>query len=84
MSHIKPLAAVTPIWDRESSTYPETVRIAMEGGTVATYHLEVKQPKPILREALEHFEKTCFGGYEFKKNKKRPGKSDGERSNSNG
>ena len=84
MSHIKPLAAVTPIYDNESSTFPETVRIAMEGGKVATYYLAVKQPAPILRGPMERFVKVCFGGYEYKVRQKRPGKSDGERSNSNG
>ena len=81
MSHIKPLAAVTPIYDNESSTFPETVRIAMEGGKVATYYLAVKQPAPTLRGPLERFEKVCFGGYEYKTRKKRPGKHDGRKEN---
>lgn len=43
---VRPLAEVSPCWERELSIYPDTVRVAMEDGTVVTYRIDVVQPGP--------------------------------------
>ena len=84
MKRISPLADVVPVYDTEFSDYPDGLRVMMDNGHAKTYRLEEKLPAPVLREPLERFEKVCFGGYQYKARRKRPGKWDGERRNSNG
>ena len=43
---ICPLVEVSPYWERELSTYPDTIRVAMEDGTVVTYRRDIEQPMP--------------------------------------
>lgn len=45
-SKIRPLADVTPIWEREMSTYPDTIKVAMDDGTVVAYRIDTAQPGP--------------------------------------
>ena len=64
----KPLTAdVIYIYDTGSSEYPETVKILMDDGHYITYHAEIRQPAPVLRESLEKFDNACcVGGYKYK------------------
>ena len=59
MAQINPLAAVTPVRDRESSKYPDRIRLAMEDGKTLTYVLEVEQPHPSFVEAIECLDRMC-------------------------
>ena len=79
MSEIRvlPLPKVTGVWQHDESRYPEIIRVPMSDGRVISYRMEVEQPAPVLREQLDRFEKTCFGGYGYKVRPKRPGKQDG-------
>jgi hypothetical protein len=59
MAQINPLAAVTPVRDRESSEYPDRIRVAMEDGKVLTYVMEVEQPHPSFVEAIDCLNRLC-------------------------
>lgn len=84
MKQHKPLTAdVIFIYDTGSSEYPETVKILMDDGHYITYHAEIKQPAPVLRESLERFSEACFvGGYKTKD--KAIGKMTGKKGEKNG
>ena len=45
---IRPLADVTPLWERDLSVYPDALKVAMTDGQVVTYRLEIEMPKPCL------------------------------------
>lgn len=50
---VMPLPKVTGIWDRESSQYPDRIRIPMSDGTVVTYRIDVEMPHPAFIEAMD-------------------------------
>ena len=52
-SKVRPLADVSPVWERDLSVYPDTVRIAMEDGQVVDYRIDIRQPHPSLVSALD-------------------------------
>ena len=65
MSEIQvlPLPRVHPIWDpKHPSKYPPMIRVSMSDGNVVNYLIEIQQPTPILKNALEHFDMVV--GYE--------------------
>lgn len=53
MTQIKPLGTGAPIWEYESSEYPDLMRMPMEDGTVKNYRLEVEQPHPQCMKAID-------------------------------
>ena len=57
MARIEPLSNVKPIWDHEFG-YPDRVRLAMADGTIQTFWLEVKQPRPQTEYIGKHLKKT--------------------------
>ena len=62
---IEPLIDVAPYWERETSVYPDTVRITMADGKVVTYRLDVEQPHPAFSAVMEALEKLpVYGGEE--------------------
>ena len=51
---IKPLAnSAAPIWERESSDYPDLIKVAMEDGHVIAYRREVGQPHPQCLKSID-------------------------------
>jgi len=53
-AQIKPLAGSgAPIWEHESSDYPDILKIPMEDGHVITYRREVRQPDPRVMKSLD-------------------------------
>ena len=65
MERIKPIADVAAVYGRRSS-YPTTIRVAMEDGHVVDYTAKAKDEQPFLREALDRFSAACFGGIKYK------------------
>ena len=53
MSQIKPLGTGAPIWEYDSSDYPDLLKMPMEDGHVVTYRREVEQPHPQCMKAVE-------------------------------
>lgn len=52
MSQIKPLPQGAPIWEYETSEYPDLMKQPMENGHVETYRREVHQPEPRVMECI--------------------------------
>lgn len=50
---IRPIADVNPVYERESSIYPDCVRIAMENGTVVTYARDERQTPQAFKDTME-------------------------------
>lgn len=51
---IKPLNhSVAPIWDYDTSDYPDRVKIPFENGSVKEYALVVEQPHPKCLKTVE-------------------------------
>lgn len=71
---IKPLNhIVAPIWEHESSDYPDVIKVPMEDSKVITYRREVEQPNPQCLKTLEIIQgmKNCiYVGYKAKHVKK--------------
>ena len=63
---VLPLPKVKGIWERESSVYPDVIRVPMADGRVINYFRDVEQPAPILGKWLDHYGKTCQIGYQYK------------------
>ena len=62
-SKIRPLVDVSPIWERELSTYPDVIRVAMEDGSVVTYRQDIQQPAPAFTAAMMALDKMpVYGG----------------------
>ena len=73
MSQIKPLGTGAPIWEYESSEYPDLMRMPMEDGTVKNYRLEIEQPEPRVMKCIDLIRvmnKCTYGGYKPRRNKK--------------
>ena len=52
-------------WERRSDPLPYLL-IPMSDNTVVRYNPKIRQPRPYLKEALDHFTDLCVG-YERKK-----------------
>lgn len=67
MSNIQvlPLPKVFPIWDHRHSMYPETIRVSFSNGKTVLYRIDIEQPAPQLKDALDDFTELCIG-YERK------------------
>ena len=54
VEQIRPLSnCVAPIWRRDSSDYPDEIKVPMEDGSVETYIRLVQQPHPQCLKAAE-------------------------------
>ena len=58
---VKPLGSVTPIWLKNGSKYPMTVRVPMDNGHVIDYSAENLEHGSMLKAALDSFDRACFG-----------------------
>lgn len=62
---VLPIVKVDARYSPLAGKYPERVRIAMSDGTTQWYRIEVTQPVPHLKQALDEFSEICVG-YERK------------------
>ena len=58
---VLPIVRVDARYGRIGGKYPERVRIAMADGTTQWYRIEVNQPAPFVREALDRFDNMIVG-----------------------
>ena len=58
---VKPLGSVTPIWLKNGSEYPITVRVPMDNGHVIDYKAENLEHGSVLKASLDAFDRVCFG-----------------------
>ena len=69
MNQIKPLPQGAPVWEYETSEYPDLMKQPMENGRVETYRHEVQQPEPrvmkcidLIREMKRLIRENSYGG----------------------
>ena len=63
---IKPLADVLPVYERDLSTYPDVIRVAMDDGKVVNYRIDIQQPHPAFVSAMDTLAKMpVYGGYKY-------------------
>jgi hypothetical protein len=66
MSQVKPLVTGgAPIWEHESSDYPDLLKVPMEDGHVVTYRREITQPEPRVLKAIDLIKvmkRNTYGG----------------------
>ena len=68
---IKPLNhVVAPIWEHESSDYPDVIKVPMEDSQVITYRRVIEFPHPKLAEAIGNIRTGYKYGYQGKHAKK--------------
>ena len=67
---IKPLGAGAPIWEHDSSDYPDLLKMPMNDGQVITYRREIQQPEPrvmrsidLIRQMNRLIRENTYGGY---------------------
>ena len=54
IKQIKPLApGGAPIWEYDTSDYPDVLKVPMEDGHVITYRREVNQPEPRVLKCVD-------------------------------
>ena len=58
---VEPMVDVNAIWERETSVYPDIIRISMRDGRVVCYRLDVEQPHPSFLTAMELLERLEIG-----------------------
>lgn len=63
---VYPFAVVHPVYDKDTSVYPDKVRVPMEDGKVIDYFRESGQHESVLKPLLDAFDKTCAGGNKYK------------------
>lgn len=56
---VLPLPLVHPVWEHKHSKYPETIRVSFSNGKTVLYRIVVEQPRPVFRDPLDEFSKTC-------------------------
>ena len=52
-------------WERRASDIPDYLTVPMSDQSKVRYIPEITQPRPVLKEKLDHFSKLCIG-YERK------------------
>ena len=57
---VLPLVRVYAKYGPAGGKYPERIRVTMADGTAQWYEIEVKQPAPVLKGALDRFGETCM------------------------
>jgi len=65
MSQKRPYGIMVPIYNTDLSEYPDKMRIPMDDGHVVDYFKPLEQ-KSVLKEMLDAFDRTCFGGQKYK------------------
>lgn len=73
----KPLPEAVPVYEHGWSDYPDRMRQPMDDGKVIDYRIDIPQPAPVFKEALDRFTAICVGGYKYKS--KGIGKRNGRR-----
>ena len=67
MERALPLPQVSAAWDRDDSSYPERIRVAMSDGQVVTYRIDTEQPHPCLVKSLDILQRLPYtNGYQPK------------------
>ena len=63
MEHNKPtiLPKPMPMYERDSSEYPEMIRVSFSDGSTAVYELRVEQPAPVIIENIKIIRKMKQG-----------------------
>ena len=62
MEQIKPLNhIVAPIWEHDSSDYPDVIKVPMEDSKVITYRREIEQPNPSFLKAMDNLDNFVCG-----------------------
>lgn len=57
---VLPLVRVYAKYGPAGGKYPERIRVTMADGTAQWYEIEVKQPAPVLKDALDRFGEKCM------------------------
>ena len=64
---IKPINhIVAPIWERDSSDYPDLIKVPMEDSKVITYRREIEQPHPQCMKAVDLIRKMAESEHGYK------------------
>ena len=59
---------IHPMFEHDWSHYADKVRVVMADGNAVVYVRKDYQPVPVMRDWLDHFNKTCqIGGYRYRK-----------------
>lgn len=53
MTQIKPLGIGAPIWEHDSSDYPDLIKMPMEDGHVVDYIRKIEMPHPQCMKAID-------------------------------
>ena len=63
VEHNKPtiLPKLMPMYERDSSEYPEMIRVSFSDGSTAVYELRVEQPAPVIIENIKIIRKWKQG-----------------------
>lgn len=73
LTQIKPLAGSgAPIWEHDSSDYPDLLKVPMEDGHVITYRREIQQPDPRVMKSIDLIRLMKNNTYGGGKHAKRP------------
>ena len=56
-----PLPKVLPDWAHKFGKYPDEIRVPMSDGKVIRYVMDVPQPAPVFRSALDEYTELCIG-----------------------
>lgn len=67
---IKPLGTGAPIWESDTSDYPDVIKMPMQDGRVITYRRDMSQQDPRLLKSLDlirAMNKSTYGGRKEKK-----------------
>ena len=67
---IKPLGTGAPIWESDTSDYPDVIKMPMQDGRVITYRRDLSQQDPRLLKSMELIRlmnKHVYGGRKEKK-----------------
>lgn len=56
-ARVLPLPRVTGVYEHDSSTYPDRVKIPMSDGQIVQYRIDVEQPHPCFLAAMKNIER---------------------------
>lgn len=82
MARINPSGVVHPVWYGPKHGYPDAVQVGMDNGHVEIYDHHGKRTEAVMKELLDRFTATCYGGEKYKT--KGIGKRTGRRLDSDG
>ena len=69
---VRPLGNVAPIWDYDTSDYPDRIKVPIQDGHVVSYVREIEQPHPKCMKTIDIIRvmNDCTYGYQPKHTKK--------------